>query len=198
MARRSGEFQIRTRPRRTSRRQKAAPRHRPLRTECGTFGARQGDHRGGEIEPHRQGPALGGRCHDETWSAGEIQHAQPGADPSGVEQVVDKPLGRVSEGGGVVLRRALPSHVLEGSDSFRVESHPNAVAARATRSARSRWRGSARASTPVRTAGSAVSGEPEPKPRVARGHIRYRAGSPPPSPFRRSRRPPSAPHQYRQ
>src|SRR5262249_7219239 len=134
-----------------------------LKPNAGMFGACQSDHRRRKIEPRRPRAAFGRRCRDEPRSAREIKHACAGTDPGGVEQVADKAGGRLGESGDVVLCRPLPAGVLESADRLRVESHPSAAAARATRSARSRWRGSAPARTAVTIAGSTVSGEPDPK-----------------------------------
>jgi hypothetical protein len=131
-----------------------------LKADPGMVGARQCDHRRGKIESHRQCPTLRRSARDETRSAGEVEHPHSCFDPSGVEQIVNKAPRRAGKGRGVVGSRPLPAGMLKITDSLGTEGHRSAAAARATRSARSRWRGSARASTPSSTAASAVSGEP--------------------------------------
>ena len=131
-----------------------------LEADPGMVGARQCNHRRGKIESHRQCSTLRRSARDETRSTGEVEHAHSWFDPSGVEQIVNKAPRRVGKGCGVVGSCPLPAGMLKSTNSLRVEGHHSAAAERATRSARSRWRGSARASTPSSTAASAVSGEP--------------------------------------
>ena len=134
-----------------------------LEADPGMIGARQCDHRRGKIEPHRQRPAPDRRRRYEPRSAGQVEHTHSCSDPSGVEQILNKTACRLREGRGVVRSRLLPTGVLEDADGLRIEGHHSAAAARAKRSARSRWHVSAQASTAATTAGSAVPGEPDAK-----------------------------------
>ena len=119
-----------------------------LEADPGMVGTRRCDHRRGKIESHRQCSTLRRFARYKTRSAGKVKYAHSCSDASGVEQIVDKAPRRVGKGCGVVCSRPLPAGMLKITDSLRIEGHHSAAAEPATRSARSRWHCSARASTP--------------------------------------------------
>jgi hypothetical protein len=81
-----------------------------------------------KIETHRQGAALG-RCREDTRSAGEIEHAQSCADPSGASR---SPTNRRSRAKVAEFPAARCQPACSTAGPPGVESHPSAPAARAT------------------------------------------------------------------